>query len=1162
MSSSENVVNVQESQNQPTSAVDAISDALASVSIQEDSSKSQDSPTSPTHSQNNSESRPFIMYSRSQLLFLHKSPMVKLPTGMPALKDWFGTENDQLNSKKDSEIPAPPSNARDRRFRRDAEDGGSTRPSFRGTAITQPSQMGNFKHQSIRATDRDRDRDADREQDRDKVKEGQERLRNLSDKYDRDRRALSSISQMRPKDRELAPHLSNPSSRVTSQGQQTVSARATDARDPPKKKDGESSEDWRRGTDQPRTGKDRSENGRRDRDDRDRERPRSRVRDSSRPRRDGSPSRRERDDRRTDREDGYSSYRRDERDRDLDRDSEADDPRRWRDDGKRDERIAAKRERENRERDRDRDRRDRPAWDAVDRADRRWVAGEDRDGRGKRPGGRDRKAGDDGKDREDRKDREREREPAWMDTYIPSSSSGGVIGGQRPSGELDGIQAFRKEMQKKDKSSSPSNADVPSEPQARAEAPTQPSESQLDEIQLFKLMMRREEEKKKSDSPLVLNAENPSTGSLDPSSQDHAFGQDTSASLTPLSALSNHGPSQAPSSPLSRHPDESPQTDTKAGSFVFSISSPQPPPAAGFSGHDPDAADKSKLPNSRLYSTPLSSDLPAPQAMAKPSMEALMASNQVSQSHPAAGSRLLALGSRTPQNTIGQSARSTSSQSPVSFAHKNGTIGLNPVVGAGANHNPHLGELPPHFSPATESLRNNNGFSPFEEHRDASSLATSPEAMHRPPLAFSAERSAFAHEQALAEIGLGGGIPNSHSSPSFEPVGSGVAAAKGSRFAKFFDGKGRDNQPIGLGKGGMGNLGPLPPTGPHKMDMGGMLPHNTEARAMEDIFAMLNNSAHAQRLNVAPELANLDVGHYGSPSNNLHALQSPQAHQHVPGHGRLDSLYDSRLDDRNFVPDGMVPGLRSVPPPRSRQNSAMFSDFPEEAMQFNGQRGSAQLYQGPVPSIHLQHGNVGRGGGMPMQLSHYRGGPSPNPLGPGQRLPPGLANLGGRPPHEPNQFVNSSMGMANGGIHGPLHGNGPAQQSFNSYQQPAGLGFGGGPQMRVPHPGAHQLQGTLGHNPLQGLIHPGNLGSSQAQLLGLAGANGVPGGLRAPNGGFAQQGPQVQPPHMAMRQHQQPQQQIPPHMLPLHLQQGFGGGVNNQPAHDLMALLMSGARRD
>ncbi|KIK94862.1 hypothetical protein PAXRUDRAFT_827562 [Paxillus rubicundulus Ve08.2h10] len=1149
MSSSDNVVTSQDPRTQYTTAVEAISDSLANVSIQGDNTSN--SQYSPMSLQNNSESRPFIVYARSQLLFLHKSPLVRLPSGMPALKDWFGTENDQTNGKKDLEAPVAAGNARDRRFRRDAEDGASARQSFRGATVTQPSQMGNFKHQSIRATDRDRDRDADREQDRDKVKEGQERLRNLSDKYDRDRRALSSLSQMRPKDRELAPHLANTGSRGTSQGQQTALSRVSDSRDSSRKKEGESNEDWRRGTDQPRTGRD--QNSRRDREDRDRERPRSRVEDSSRPHRDGSSSRRDRDDRRTDRDEGYGGYR-----RDLDRDSELDDPRRWRDDGKRDERMAARRERELR------DRRDRPTWDGVDRSDRRWVAGDDRDGRGKKPGGRDRKVGDDSKDREDRRDREREKEPAWMDTYIPSNNNGGVIGVQRPGGELDGIQAFRKEMQQKDRSTSPSNADVVTESQVKSASSVQPPESQLDEIQLFRLMMKREEEKKKSDSPLIPHSpntapESSSAGNQDLGSEACVSAQEADATLILAPALSNKGPSQTSSLSSARQPEESAQLGADISPSARATSSPQPSVAVTFSGQEPDSTDKLRPSTSRLFSTPLSSDLPAPQATVKPSVAAITAPNHVPHSHPPAGSRLLALSSRTP---LGSSARSPSSQSPVSFAQKNGTIGLNTGVVAAVNLNHHVGELPSQFSPAVESVRVSNGFSPFDEHRDASALSTSPDTMHRGPVAFSGDRRVFAAEQSLtAEPGLGGGFSNSHPVQSYEPVGSGIAAAKGSRFAKFFDGKGRDSQPVGSSKGSIGTLGPSQPTPLQKMDVAGFPPsHNPDARAMEDIFAMLNNSAQAQILNATPELSNLDVG-YGSASN-IHALHNSQPHTHLPSHARLDSLYDSRLDDRNFVPDGMVPGLRSVPPPRSRQNSAMFSDFPEESMQFNNQRGPAPMYQGPVPSIHLQHGNMGRGGGLPMPATQFRGAPSPSHLATPQRLPPGLANLGGRPPHEPNQFGSSSIGMTNGGLHGPVHTSGPPQQSFNNFQQPAGLGFSGGLPMRGPHPTAHHLQGTLGHNPLQGLVPTGNLGSSQAQLLGLT-ANGIPAGLRGPGGGFGQQGPQVQLPHMTMRQHQQPQQQIPPHMLSLHpQQQGFGGGVNNQPAHDLMALLMSGGRRD
>lgn len=57
------------------------------------------------------------------------------------------------------------------------------RSSFR-SALTQPSQMGNFKHQSLRPNDRDRERDRERDGEKDRErdirdKEGQERLRHV-----------------------------------------------------------------------------------------------------------------------------------------------------------------------------------------------------------------------------------------------------------------------------------------------------------------------------------------------------------------------------------------------------------------------------------------------------------------------------------------------------------------------------------------------------------------------------------------------------------------------------------------------------------------------------------------------------------------------------------------------------------------------------------------------------------------------------------------------------------------------------------------------------------------------------------------------------------------------------------------------------------------------
>lgn len=56
------------------------------------------------------------------------------------------------------------------------------RSSFRST-LSQPSQMGNFKHHSLRGeltrTDRERERERDRDRDNERDKEGHERLRSV-----------------------------------------------------------------------------------------------------------------------------------------------------------------------------------------------------------------------------------------------------------------------------------------------------------------------------------------------------------------------------------------------------------------------------------------------------------------------------------------------------------------------------------------------------------------------------------------------------------------------------------------------------------------------------------------------------------------------------------------------------------------------------------------------------------------------------------------------------------------------------------------------------------------------------------------------------------------------------------------------------------------------
>lgn len=315
--------------------------------------------------------------------------------------------------------------------------------------------------------------------------------------------------------------------------------------------------------------------------------------------------------------------------------------------------------------------------------------------------------------------------------------------------------------------------------------------------------------------------------------------------------------------------------------------------------------------------------------------------------------------------------------------------------------------------------------------------------------------------------------------------------------------------------------------------------------------------------------------------NNMQHLHHQQLHhQQIPPQNRLDSLYDSRLDDRNFVPDGMVPGLRQAPPPRSRESNGMFADPLDDPMQFDPrrlpphQRGlDPSVFQGAAPSMYNQQGNIGRSAGLPVQQPQFRNNASPNPIqGPGQqRLPPGLANLGGRPPHEPGQFM-GQPGMQMSGVHGPLAGNGPGPQPpFNNFANNGNNlggnlgGFAGNPQMRGgPLPGGHHLSNSLGPNQM---VLPGDLrgptNPNQVQLMNLGGPPNMGGNMRNAGGfGGSQQGPlsQMQQP-MNMRQ-QQPQHQpnLQPHMMPhqahhISNPQQPGGGAHTQ---ELMALLLGG----
>jgi hypothetical protein len=249
----------------------------------------------------------------------------------------------------------------------------------------------------------------------------------------------------------------------------------------------------------------------------------------------------------------------------------------------------------------------------------------------------------------------------------------------------------------------------------------------------------------------------------------------------------------------------------------------------------------------------------------------------------------------------------------------------------------------------------------------------------------------------------------------------------------------------------------------------------------------------------------------------------------------------------------------------------MFQDPLDELSAFSvqqripPQRAVDQMYSAPLPSMYPNQTNVPRNSGLPVQQP-FRNGNSPNAThlhsSPQQRLPPGLANLGGRPPHDPSPFLGSMVGVPSP----HLQGNGSVQPAYNFSS--GGMGYSAGPQVRGPPGVSPNMQNAVDHSHGVSLLHASKLDGrtlAQAQLVGLDNGAGVA-GQRAPGIGFPQQNTlPMHVPHAAMRQQQHIQQQQQPHpqpmshLLPQHIQASTG---NSQPAQDLMALLMHGASRD
>jgi len=251
----------------------------------------------------------------------------------------------------------------------------------------------------------------------------------------------------------------------------------------------------------------------------------------------------------------------------------------------------------------------------------------------------------------------------------------------------------------------------------------------------------------------------------------------------------------------------------------------------------------------------------------------------------------------------------------------------------------------------------------------------------------------------------------------------------------------------------------------------------------------------------------------------------------------------------------------------------MFNEMSLDDIHYTQQRmGGPPPQHRPEQMGHLGNNNqpygssasgFGRGMGIQQHMGNYRGNPSPiggqNPLlsmaTQQQRLPPGLANLGIRPPHDPNQFVGASMRTGF-----------PMQQQ----QQPPYTNFSSQPSRAGPGP-PHQVQSPYLHSNvdmrLQGQSQVHALNHVNAAMLGGGPARNVPAynGAPQPAPGSHMQahigGPRQQNQHLMNGPGMHPMVQHQHHAQQHGTFANLGGGHSPQN-QDLMALLMGGIHRE
>lgn len=369
-----------------------------------------------------------------------------------------------------------------------------------------------------------------------------------------------------------------------------------------------------------------------------------------------------------------------------------------------------------------------------------------------------------------------------METYVPSEPLSGILGGVASTGELDGIQAWKKGMKDKERekdekegvgrsvndASTATTHEKPAREEAEAVQP-------MDEIQLFRLMMQKAKAKPDAEGPAP--SEPIAVLSSTSSGPYRQFGM--SPSLTGQYFLVTHEPKRT----------DGAQAPAMLADPLKSVLIPE----SKVTTQDT-PAPISRLPTIETSTSSIASSEKS-------------VSNSPSHFNPPAGPRLLALGRGTKQQSVQP-----------------------------ANNQPGLS------SPHIEVPRGPAGYNTFEDAAHQRALLDRITPNGPPLLQDGLQRVPMGRSPLNNPQQFGQGILDN---AQIDASGNGYAVPKGSRFAKFFDGKARDAPPA-KAQTPIDFTSPSPNHGQgQRFDQGsfGGPPNGVgEQRTMEDIIAMLANS--------------------------------------------------------------------------------------------------------------------------------------------------------------------------------------------------------------------------------------------------------------------------------------------------------------------------------